>query len=72
MSMFDFILRYRTRESHMIAQGQNDNSSVSKKRRRAWRFANATFNDVLIWVGTTTAIVLVVLFVVGGCYLNGA
>ncbi|CAE6734408.1 hypothetical protein R69927_02270 [Paraburkholderia domus] len=56
----------------MIAQGQNDSSSVSEKRRRAWRFANATFNDVLIWVGTTTAIVLMVLFVVGCCYLNGA
>jgi hypothetical protein len=56
----------------MKTQDQNDKPCVSEERRLTRRFAGVTLDDVLIWLGTTAAIVLMVLFVVGGCYLDGA
>ena len=45
---------------------------VADERRYTVAFANRTFNDVLIWIGTAAAIVLIVLFVVGGWCLDRA
>ncbi len=45
---------------------------VEEERRNTVAFANATFDDVLIWTGTAAAIVLMLLFVVGGWCLDRA
>jgi hypothetical protein len=57
----------------MKTQDQNDEPCGNEKRRLTFRVASANFDDVLIRVGTTAAIVLMVLLlVVSGFYLDGA
>ncbi|MFM0292706.1 hypothetical protein P0D71_10415 [Paraburkholderia sp. RL17-383-BIF-A] len=55
----------------MVSQDQDDKpGEVKAERRGTLAFANTTFDDVLIWVGTAAAILLMLAFVVGGWCLD--
>jgi magnesium-transporting ATPase (P-type) len=56
----------------MIDQRENDKTCGKEKRRSAGIFSIATFNDLLIWVGVTVAVVLMILFAIGLYCLDAA